>query len=213
MPRPSDALRAGMIPPADTERTELHARRQRLKRLLRYLPRRAVLHRYPLVGRFAATARRRSYLWSLRDRNVRAGIYLGAIVSLWPVMGMQIGVVFVASLLFRANVMVAGALQLLSNPFTAAPLYYSTYRVGRFVLDHFGYRTANDRAMPEAMPDGTLPVEMDTVTRFQDAVTALFVGGTVCGLVLALVLDVVYLATVRYSRPRIASAAEPGGNA
>jgi len=90
--------------------------RHRVKRLLRLLPRRAVFHRYPIIGRFAPFARRRAYLWSFKPEHMRPAIYVGAIISLWPLMGFQVALAFVAALLVRGNVMVAAALQLITNP-------------------------------------------------------------------------------------------------
>jgi uncharacterized protein (DUF2062 family) len=167
--------------------------RRRLKRVLRLLPRRAVFHRYPLIGRFAPQARRRAYLWSLKPRHVRAAIYVGTLISLWPLMGIQIPLAFAVALLVRANVMVAVALQVLTNPFTAAPVYYFTYRIGKSVLAAFGVGAGGPAgAVAEDMAVAA-SVQPSLATGTSDIVFTLFLGGTVGGLALAAILDLLYL--------------------
>ena len=46
-------------------------RRRRIRRWLKPLPRRASIHRYPILNRFADFARRRPYLWSFKDAPLR----------------------------------------------------------------------------------------------------------------------------------------------
>ena len=191
-----------------------HAAIRRAKRLLKLMPRRAVFHRYPVIGRFAPAARRRAYLWSFKARHVRPAIYLGAIVSLWPVMGLQLGVALAGAVLLRANIMVAGALQFVSNPLTAAPLYYLTYRVGKGLLfptqptpiDHLELHSSEEAVTTALESHGELEFG------FTEVAAALFVGGTVCGLFFGVMLDLLYLRSIA-GRTRIAevssSASDP----
>src|SRR3954462_5505511 len=90
-------------PEPEFERQRRHAQTRRMKRVLRYAPRRAVFHRYPLIGRFAVAARRRAYLWSLKPRHVRPALYFGTILSLWPVMGIQLPLALLLALFVRCN--------------------------------------------------------------------------------------------------------------
>ena len=53
------------------------ARRRRLRRWLKPLPRRANVDRYPVVRWFAAAARARPWLWSFRRREVLVSLYAG----------------------------------------------------------------------------------------------------------------------------------------
>jgi uncharacterized protein (DUF2062 family) len=168
------------------------------------MPRRASFHRYPIVGRFATIARQRAYLWSFKPRHVRAAIYVGCILSLWPVMGLQVIIAFAASVLLRANVMIAGALQFVTNPFTAAPLYFLTYHVGKAVLSLVGQRPVVDPVGDSAdeIFTNTLEAEADLSSGFTQTVKALFVGGTLCGLLLALAIDLIYLLSTNGGRSR-----------
>lgn len=179
-----------------------HVRTRRLKRLLRYVPRRAVLHRYPLVGRFADQARRRAYLWSLKPRHVRPALYLGSILALLPAMGFQLPLALAIAMITRANLMIAGGLQLITNPLTAAPIYYSTYRMGRKVLDLVsgaGTPVASDAGAEDPLAGEAIRVGLDPLEALETAsswtsglgttVGALVLGGSLCGLVLGAVLD------------------------
>lgn len=192
----------------DPQTLARHAQTRRLKTLLRYTPRRAVFHRYPLVGRFAAHARRRAYLWSLKPAHVRPAIYIGSILCLWPALGIQIALALVISITLRANFMVTGLLQFITNPITAAPVYYATYRVGRFVMMRTGFGTQNVVPVPdvdsvtiEISPTEVLPAQLDWTSGFGSSVIALFIGGTLCGIVLGLVLDLIYCTGFKLGHP------------
>lgn len=189
------------MPSPESQRAGRHAKRRRWKRFLRFAPRRAVFHRYPLIGRFAGLARRRAYLWSFKPAHVRPALYLGSVLSLWPVMGIQLSLAFIVSLVMRTNVMVVGALQFITNPLSAAPIYYATYRVGKFVMSLTGFAgggsatAASQETVTIAVSvTGALPRHFEWASGFGTTVMALFVGGTVCGLVLGGVLDLLFLA-------------------
>jgi uncharacterized protein len=169
------------------------------------MPRRALMHKYPIVGRFADFARRRAYLWSFRPQHLRPAFYAGAIISLMPVMGVQLPIALVLAVVLRANFMVMGALQLLTNPFTAAPIYYVTHQVGKSIISTTGFKVDPapvETAMTEAVAEaGGIPATAHRPRRIRDAqwvkrvgtaVNALIVGGFVCGLLLGLALDGVH---------------------
>ena len=132
---------------------EHHARIRFTKRLLRFVPRRALFHKYPIVGRFAAEARKRAFLWSFKSAYVRPALYVGSILALQPVMGVQIPVAFLCAVLLRLNFMVLGGLQFISNPFTAAPLYYGTYQLGLTVINASGFGDSIGVIDAAALPD------------------------------------------------------------
>ena len=91
-----------------------------LKRILRPMPRRYNLHKYPILKWFAASARKRDYLWSLRDSNMIRAIYIGWFIAFIPVYGLQMILAFVFCFLLKANCLVAMALQWITNPLTMA---------------------------------------------------------------------------------------------
>lgn len=121
------------------------ARIRRVKWLLRFMPRRARFHTYPVVGRFAAFARKRSYLWSFRYAQARPALYAGSVLTLIPIPG-QLPVAFILCLIFRTNFMLMGGLQFVSNPATSVPFLLGTYKLGAMTLDIMGLSDHEARA-------------------------------------------------------------------
>ncbi|MBI2514232.1 MAG: DUF2062 domain-containing protein [Opitutae bacterium] len=195
-------------------RAERFARIRRVKQMLKFMPRRAVMHKYPLIGRFAALARKRAYLWSLKPQHMRPALYAGSILSLLPVMGVQLPLALLLSLLLRANFMVLGGLQFITNPFTAAPIYYATHQLGAYVIRHAGVGESLpsadpnevvlplnepvDPALVEASPapaKSAAPrpaITPSRARRIGTAINALILGGVISGAALGLVLDIFY---------------------
>ena len=149
-------------------------RRTRLRRLLRPLPRRSNLHRYPVIKWFAEHARRHPFLWSFKRAQVIPALYVGSVISLAPVYGIQIVLAFAAALIFRANLTVMVALQFLTNPFTVVPIYAATGWLGATLMRYFG-----------------LGSEWPTALFYTNA---LFIGGIVVGLLFAFVADMTWRA-------------------
>ncbi len=154
-------------------RAELHSRIRRAKQILRPLPRRTNLHRWPILKWFAATARKRPYLWSFRVREVSMAIYLGSVIAFLPIYGFQLGVAFAIALLVRANLPVIIGMQLITNPVTAPFIYLVLTRlVGHELIDFWG-----------------LPGFDTGVSRHAYEMT---IGGIVVGLFVGLILDLIY---------------------
>lgn len=123
----------------ESELTETKWRRiRRVKKWLRPLPRRANVHRYPILKFFAESARKRIYLWSFRVENAVPAIYAGCILTLMPLYGLQIIGALLLALWLRANLPILVALQFVSNPITVIPIWFSAYRIGRNCLELFG---------------------------------------------------------------------------
>lgn len=149
-------------------------RRTRLRRLLRPLPRRSNLQRYPVIKWFAERARRHPFLWSFKRAQVIPALYVGSVISLAPVYGIQIVLAFAAALIFRANLTVMVALQFLTNPFTVVPIYAATGWLGATLMRYFG-----------------LGSEWPTALFYTNA---LFIGGIVVGLLFAFFADMTWRA-------------------
>jgi uncharacterized protein (DUF2062 family) len=207
-------------------RREHHFRLRQLKRFLRFMPRRAVLHKYPIIGRFAAVARKRSYLWSFKSPEVRPALYVGSILSFMPLMGVQLPLAFGLALVLRCNFMLLGGLQFITNVFTAAPIYGATYWVGKSVIEASGFggsldvvTAPNPPLLPTPTPgpattpgaadpfahahpataDGghALPHEIKFSKRVGSAINALVIGGAIVGVAVAGFLDLFWLFGVR----------------
>jgi uncharacterized protein (DUF2062 family) len=177
--------------------------RRLLKRVLRFLPRRAVLHRYPFIGRFAASLRPRAYLWSLRRPAVRRAYYAGAVLAFLPLMGIQLPLALLAAIALRCNFMILGGLQLITNPLTAGPVYYLTHELGAAVLNQLA-SPSGPPIMGEAElvvlggsihqaigePLASNPESPRWTTRARTALVSMAVGGVIVGLSVGVVLDV-----------------------
>jgi len=207
----------------EEHRRQRHSRIRRVKAFLRYMPRRAVFHRYPVIGRFAQIARARPYLWSMKPQNLTRAFYAGSILSLLPVLGLQLPLAFALSLLLRTNLMVMGGLQFITNPATAAPIYAGTYVVGKAIINatglapevHVEPEFAGSLAAgemvevehdPAPQPNPAAPRKW--TSRVANVVNALVIGGVVCGAVLGAVLDIAYRLTRQHGRLKIPT--EPG---
>jgi uncharacterized protein (DUF2062 family) len=76
---------------------------------------------------------RRPWLWHLNRRSVAAGAAIGVFFGfLIPVL--QIAAAAALAVLLRANLPVAAASTLVSNPFTYAPIFLLAYRTGATLL-------------------------------------------------------------------------------
>ena len=122
-------------------RREYHRRIRWVKRLLRPLPRRATIHRYPGLGWFAKFARRRAYLWSFRTSAVIPALWAGNILAFLPLYGIQLALACGLALVLRANLPVLIGLQFLTNPVTVAPVYFVCFQFGHLFLKLLGVET------------------------------------------------------------------------
>jgi len=92
-------------------------------------------------------------LWHWSRRGVATGVAIGIFFGfLIPVA--QIPVSAVAAVALRANLPMAAASTLVTNPFTFAPVYYGSYHVGRLVTGNDTY--AAPTAAPEQPDDASL---------------------------------------------------------
>jgi uncharacterized protein len=148
------------------------ARKRRLRRFLKLLPRRANVSRYPVVKWFAKAAKARPFLWSFKRGNVVPALYAGSVIALTPLYGLHFVLAFVAALLLRANLTVIAALQLSVNPFTLGPIYYVTYKTGMWFIEHTGLGAG--------------------VGNWGTRVNALFIGGAVVGVLTAFAVDIAW---------------------
>ena len=147
-------------------------RRKRLKKMLRLLPRRANVARYPVIRRFAEAARSRPFLWSFKREHVWPALYVGSVLAFMPTYGLQIFLALFAAILVRGNLTVMVALQMITNPLTIAPLYLLTHEVGLWLIARTGYG-AVDAGLASSM-------------------NALVLGGVVVGFATAVLLDVAW---------------------
>lgn len=118
-----------------------HRRIRWTKRLLRPLPRRATIHRYPGLGWFAGFARRRAALWSFRVPQVTRALWIGSLLAFTPLYGTHVILGCLLAVLLEANLPIVIGLPMLTNPLTVAPVYFTAFEIGRLFLKMFGAHT------------------------------------------------------------------------
>ncbi|MDR2807371.1 MAG: DUF2062 domain-containing protein [Puniceicoccales bacterium] len=181
---------------AAQESQEAEARYRRIKlvkRLLKYVPRRSNLHRYPILKYFANTARQRAYLWSFRVTEAVPALYAGWILTLVPVMSIQIAVACILAFLFRANVMILVALQFVSTPFTVPFLWYIAYKVGAFFVSKLG--TEEVQVIKQSYEQVGFEKMSDFFTHGEQCIRWFFtttLGGIILGMIMGHISAMIY---------------------
>jgi uncharacterized protein (DUF2062 family) len=121
-------------------------------------------------------------------------------------MGIQLPIALLLSLLLRANFMVLGGLQFITNPFTAAPIYYATHQLGAGIIRATGFgaslpaENADDpnlslEPVVETPAAAGVPAKHPSISltsRVGNAINALILGGVLSGIALGLLLDILY---------------------
>ena len=112
-------------------------------------------------------------------------IYFGSVLALLPLMGIQLPLSLLLCLLVRANLPVCAALQFITNPLTAVPVYGLTYLVGHWIMYHLsGSPGAYDPAAALALVQSG-----ELLSAAGDVLGSLVLGGVVVGLAVGLVAD------------------------
>jgi len=114
-----------------------HERIARVKRILRWMPRRSNAHRYPVLKWFGRAALKRSHLWSFRVRAAVPALYSGCILAFLPLYGLQLPISVGLAFLLKANLPILFSLQFITNPVTLLPIYFACFQIGRVVLNLF----------------------------------------------------------------------------
>lgn len=86
----------------------------------------------PLASRLASAS-----IWQFNRNSIARGLALGLFAGfILPVGQIILAVLFATSL--RANVMVASAATLVTNPLTFPPIYFAAYKTGSLLLGMYG---------------------------------------------------------------------------
>ncbi|MDR0740204.1 MAG: DUF2062 domain-containing protein [Puniceicoccales bacterium] len=175
------------------EQQARHKRIKFIKKFLKRLPRRGNMHRYPILKYFAEAAKKRTYLWSFRVTEAVPALYAGWILTLVPVMSIQIAIACVLSFLFRANIMILVALQFVSTPFTVPFLWYIAYKVGAFFVGKFG--TEEVQAIKQSYEQVGFEKMSDFFTHGEQCMRWFFtttLGGIILGVIIGHISAIIY---------------------
>ena len=176
------------------QRKSRYSRIHFIKKLLRPLPRRSNIHRYPLLKYFAGTARKRSYIWEFRRRNVIAAIWIGWFVALIPMYGLQMLAAFILCIYLKGNCLIAMALQWITNPITIPPILFVQYKIGDFLMRTFGLGKLDvDFAEAVSKSGYELLRQISSLDVIFHIAFSLISGGLLISLVGATVMTWVYL--------------------
>ena len=124
------------------------------------------------------------------------GVFIGAMIAFTPTLGVQIVLYIPIAALLRANKASGIPILFISNPLTAVPLYYTTWKVGAAVLHPDsevtrdtiqGWLGDTGRALKDQGIGRLLEADfwMSAGRLLASTGAELWVGGLICGLVVA----------------------------
>jgi uncharacterized protein (DUF2062 family) len=188
-----------------TDPNEIRFKRiRRIKRLMRPLPRRSNIHKYPVLKWFSSTAYKRSYLWSFKGSAIKPALFWGMIVSFSPLVGIQMLIAFFVSLIMRANLPVIVALQWISNPFTMGPIYFADYKIGCTIFNLIGYKIERNPILSSDYDWAHF--KFKDLLDLLDTFPPMFLGGAVLGIFFGVVSVFFYKMLAKsYQSPQINS--------
>ncbi len=127
------------------------------------------------IGRFFGKTLLRPEIWSFKEEPVARGTALGLFVAFTPTIGIQMALSCVAVLFYPGNLPIALAICWLTNPVTAAPIYYAEYLFGAWLLGLIGYMP--DKVMEEGV----------TLTSLSEVGWTLWFGSIIASLAMAVI--------------------------
>ncbi len=124
------------------------------------------------------------------------GVFIGAVIAFTPTLGLQILIYLPIATLLRANKISGIPILFISNPFTAAPLYYATWSVGAAVMHP--EKEVTRATIKTWLGDAGRELKSDGISHLLEAElwkeagrllastgAELWVGGLICGFVAA----------------------------
>ena len=103
------------------------------KLLKRWIPDSKEIREKPSL-RFLGTLLHDPNLFHLNRHSVSVAVFVGVFVAFLPIVG-QMPLAACLAFLLRCNLPLSIVLCWISNPVTMTPIFYSTYEIGRWVLD------------------------------------------------------------------------------
>lgn len=149
-------------------------------------------------------------LWHFSRKGIAMGLALGIFFGLlFPVAQMPLSAA--AAVILRANLPMAVASTLVTNPVTFGPVYYGAYRVGKAVLGEPPLTEAQasallERAVKTQQAEGWKDRLEGALRRLATVGKPLVVGlaivATVSGLAVYFIISAIWTLRVRWSRSR-----------
>lgn len=179
-------------------------------RLARWLPTRESLHNNRWL-RWLGPALHHPRLWHMSRKGLALGLALGIFFGLLvPVAQMPLSATL--AVLLRANLPVAVASTLVTNPVTFGPVYYGAYHLGRWVLQEPALSDTDaaqalEQAPPAAPASKTLREHLANGWTFlstvgKPLVVGLAIVATVCGVLVYFLASLLWVLKTRWTRRR-----------
>lgn len=124
------------------------------------------------------------------------GVFIGALVAFTPTLGLQILIYIPIAALLNANKISGIPILFISNPFTAVPLYYMTWKVGAAVMQP--EEEVTQATIRQWLGDTGRALKSDGIGRLLEADfwrqagrllastgAELWIGGLLCGIAVA----------------------------
>jgi uncharacterized protein (DUF2062 family) len=111
---------------------------------------------------------------------MQAALFWGIWISMLPIVGIQMIVVFFISLLVRANLPLIVALQWISNPLTMGPIYFADYKIGMILINLMGLKYPKNNLLSSNYDWSEF--SMKELLRLLDTFPPMFLGGSVLGI-------------------------------
>jgi uncharacterized protein (DUF2062 family) len=111
---------------------------------------------------------------------MQAALFWGIWISMLPIVGIQMIVVFFISLLVRANLPLIVALQWISNPLTMGPIYFADYKIGMILINLMGLKYPKNNLLSRNYDWSEF--SMKELLRLLDTFPPMFLGGSVLGI-------------------------------
>jgi len=111
---------------------------------------------------------------------MQAALFWGIWISMLPIVGIQMIVVFFVSLLVRANLPLIVALQWISNPLTIGPIYFANYKIGMILINLMGLKYPKNNLLSRNYDWSEF--SMKELLRLLDTFPPMFLGGSVLGI-------------------------------
>ena len=100
----------------------------------RFLPHGKTLKKHPQLSAVFGDFLHDPNLWHLHRKPISGGMAAGLFTAFLPI-PTQMLIAALLAILFRVNLPVAVAIVWITNPITIPPIFYSTYRLGAYLLD------------------------------------------------------------------------------
>jgi hypothetical protein len=141
------------------------------------------------------------------------GVLLGFFIAFTPTLGFQIFIYLIVATILKANKVSGIPWLFISNPFSAVPVYYSTWSVGNLIISGGTGSSSGGRAAVQKLADATTQVKgsfqqfltMDYWSMVGDTLLQLgyelWIGGFAIGIVFgSLAYPIAFRAVERYRK-------------